>query len=91
MANPMDLYNRIKGYGSKARLDAEAFIRSLTEKYTKENPAPDEVVQKSLEGILAKHQPKAKNPVISNATSDERWLYAAGLAGIALLLGMPYL
>ena len=85
------LYNRIKGYGSKARLDADAFITSLTEKYTKENPAPDEVVQKGLEGILAKHQPKANSPAVSNATSDERWLYAAGLAGIALLFGIPYL
>ena len=91
MVNPMNLYDKIKGYGSKARLDADAFIKSLTEIYTKENPAPDEIVQKGLEGVLAKHQPKAKNPDVSNATSDERWLYAAGLAGIALLFGIPYL
>lgn len=90
MANPMGLYDKIKAYGSKAKLDADAFIKSLTGKYTKENPAPQDVVQKGLEAILAKHQPEEKKPAVANTTGDERWLYAAGLGVIAMLLGMPY-
>jgi hypothetical protein len=91
MDDTKTLYNKIKKY-PEAKAEADAFAHSLGEKYTEKNPAPDEVVQKGLEGILAKYQPKTKNPVAASSASDnQRLVYAAGLAGIALLLGMPYI
>jgi len=91
MDDAKTLYDKIKKY-PKAKAEADAFAHSLAEEYPKENPAPDEVIQKGLEGILAKYQPKAKSSVAAPSASDnQRLLYAAGLAGIALLLGMPYI
>ena len=81
MINVMDTYEKIKKFGFKAKVEADTFIQSLSKKYTKENPAPPEVINQGLEGILKKYE-----PVISN---DILWPYAAGLTAIALILGLP--
>ena len=91
----MDVYGKIKKIGPEAKSEADAFIQGLTRQYTKENPAPPEVMQKGLEGILAKYQPKAKSPVASSPwVFSGRVPYAAGLAAVLLAvalasLGMP--
>lgn len=64
MANPMDLYNKIKQYGDKAKSEADAFMKSLSSKYTPDKPAPDIEMEKGLQGILAKYQPRSSGNMI---------------------------
>ena len=37
MANPMEIYGRIKELGKNAKVEADAFMQGLAKKYTKEN------------------------------------------------------
>ena len=84
----MDTYDRIKEISPEARAEAEAFIQSLTSKYTKENPAPPEEIQKGLEGILEKHQARSNQTTkISTSTvGTGRLKYALGLGILVLAL-----
>lgn len=92
MINPMDIYNKIKTLGPVATKAAEAFMGSLTKKYTKDNPAPPELIQKGLEGILAEHQPqKASSAPNPSSLPSGNMRYAYGLAGVlGLIVGVPY-
>jgi len=94
MANPMETYENIKKISPQAKADAEAFMKNLTNQYTAENPAPPEVIQKGLEGIVAKHQPKAQGSAHAGAPPG-RIQYAAGLAAVLIAValasaGFPY-
>lgn len=63
----------------------------LRKNMTKKNPAPPELIQRGLEGILTKH----KENIVAPASTgySERLKYAAGLAAtvaiIAMLAGAP--
>ena len=90
------LYDKIKNYGAEAKGEADAFVNSLAKNYTKENPAPGEVIQKGLKDILAKHQPKTKSPVGHAGTFPGRMQYATGLATVLIAValassGIPYI
>jgi hypothetical protein len=82
MDNQMDVYNKIKSYGDEAKADAEAFIQGLTKKYTKENPAPDDVIHKGLESILAKYETKNRIQPSAVSASSLSPKHATGLLGI---------
>lgn len=86
-----NLYERIKAHGDKAKAEADAFAQGLAKKYTKENPAPNEVIQKGLEEILAKYEhSEASHHIASHAApaTHSRTNYAIGLAGVAAALLM---
>ena len=92
MANPMEIYERIKKISPEAKADADAFMKNLTSKYTPENPAPTDAIQKGLEGIVAKY--KSKDSAHAGAPPG-RMQYAAGLAAVLITValasaGMPY-
>ena len=54
--DPMAIYKKINDTGNNNLKDeANAFMNSLTQRYTKKNPAPNEVIYNGLEQILAKH------------------------------------
>ena len=97
MINPLGIYEKIKSLQNPiATKAAEVFMNSLTKKYTEQNPAPPEEIQKGLEGILAEHQPK---PSGVSHSSPKPYLLPSGnmrdvhgLATIAaLIIGGPYL
>lgn len=93
MTNPMETYERIKKISPEAKADADAFMKSLTKQYTPENPAPPEVIQKGLEGIISKYETKTHSSSSSGAFSGSMTNLAglaAVLAGIALFAGIPY-
>ena len=61
--------------------------------YSKGSPPPEQM-QKDLEGILAKHQPKTKSYASSRAVGHGRMQYATGLAAVLIAValasaGMP--
>ena len=94
MANPMEVYDKIKKISPQAEAEAQAFMGNLTNKYTEENPAPPETIQKGLEEIVAKHQPKAQGLAHARAPLG-RIQYAAGLATVLIAValasaGIPY-
>ena len=78
MTDPMETYGRIKKLGKGAKAEAEAFMQGLTKKYTKESPAPNEVIQKGLDGILAKYKSKGSLEAIANSSD-----YLVGVACVA--------
>jgi len=86
MVDPMDTYREIGEIGPVAKAEADTFMQGLTKKFTKETPAPPELIQEGLEGILAKH--KAKTSKLSSSTNKYLALAAAILLAIAL--GAPY-
>ena len=49
MADPMEVYERIKEISPQAKAEAEAFIKSLTTKYTSKNPATNEICNNNLD------------------------------------------
>ena len=93
MADPMQTYEAIKRIGPEAEAEAVAFMNSLTSKYTEDNPAPKDVIQQGLEGIVRKHKPAAIAGTQTSVQSPSRIHYGAGLAaviaGIAYLAGIP--
>ena len=59
----METYERIKTLGDAAKAEAEGFMQSLTTRYSKDNPAPPEEIQKGLQTILSKYETKGQaNP-----------------------------
>lgn len=95
MTNPMEIYELLKKIGPEAKSEADAFMKSLTAKYTPENPTPSEVIQKGLEEIVAKHGIKAEDSA-HIGTPPGRMRYAAGLAAVLITValassGIPYM
>ena len=91
MANPMEIYGRIKELGKNAKVEADAFMQGLAKKYTKENPAPDSVIQKGLNNIFAKYETKGSEGSLEAIANSSDYL--VGFACVSLLVfamaGMP--
>ena len=85
----MGIYEKIKKIGKNAVAEADAFMQSLTKKYTEKSPAPAELIQQGLEGILTKYQAKTGTSTNTSTVPHAAGL-AAVLAGIAILAGFPY-
>ena len=85
----MGVYNNLVKKGLKK--EADAVMSDISKNYSEKNPAPQEVIRKGLEGILAKHQTSGKGA----SKPVGKMYYAAGLASVllavaSLSIGFPY-
>ena len=87
----MNIYNELKGLGLKS--EADSVMGNISKKYTPENPAPPEVIQEGLEGILARHKqtPHELSPHQETHASGLSPRIKSGLGLAAVLAGLVFL